>query len=54
MNFNYPTKSPALFIIRDRNEDIQHGRVSPALVNLENKEISNVAVMSLPLTAHTL
>ena len=49
VNYNYPAESPALFIVRDRSEDIQHGGVSPALVNLENKEISSVAIMMLPL-----
>ena len=49
VNYNYPAENPALFIVRDRSEDIQHGGVSPALVNLENKEISSVAIMMLPL-----
>ena len=54
VNYNYPAESPALFIVRDRSEDIQHGGVSPALVNLENKEISSVDIIMLPLTAYTL
>ena len=35
----HTTESPALFIVGDRSDDIQQGGVSPALVNLENKEI---------------
>ena len=55
VNYNfYPAENPALFIVRDRSEDIQDGGVSPALVNLENKEISSVDIIMLPLTAHTL
>ena len=54
INHNYPAESLTLFIVRDRSEDIQDGGVSPALVNLENKEISSVDIMILPLTAHTL
>ena len=45
----YPTESPALFIVRDRSEDIQQGGVGPALVNLENKEISSENIMMGPL-----
>ena len=51
---NYHAQSLTLFIVRDRSEDIQDGGVSPALVNLENKEISSVDIIMLPLTAHTL
>ena len=54
VDYNYPAESLTLFIVRDRSEDIQDGGVSPALVNLENKEISSVDIMILPLTAHTL
>ena len=54
INHNYPAENLTLFIVRDRSEDIQHGGVSPALVNLENKEISSVDIIMLPLTAHTL
>ena len=54
VDYNYPAESLALFIVRDRSEDIQDGGVSPALVNLENKEISSVDIIMLPLTAHTL
>ena len=50
----HTAESPALFIVRDRSEDIQDGGVSPALVNLENKEISSVDIIMLPLSAHTL
>ena len=35
----YPTESLTLLIVGDRSEETQHGGVSPALVNLENKEI---------------
>ena len=46
----HTTESPALFIVGDRSEDIQQGGVSPALVNLENKEIwSEDITMSLIL-----
>ena len=45
----YHAESLALFIVRDRSEDIQDGGVCPALVNLENKEISSVDIMMLPL-----
>ena len=48
-SYHYQAESPALFIVRDSSEDIQHGGVGPALVNLENKEISSVAIMMLPL-----
>ena len=48
INYNYPAENPALFIVRDRSEDIQHGGVSPALVNLENKEISSVDIITVP------
>ena len=44
---NYPAESLTLLIVGDRSEDIQHGGVSPALVNLENKEIESVNMMSL-------
>ena len=39
VNCRYPAESLTLLIVGDRSEDIQHGGVSPALVNLENKEI---------------
>ena len=39
VNYRYSTENLTLLIIGDRSEDIQHGGVSPALVNLENKEI---------------
>ena len=51
---HYPAESPALFIVRDRGEDIQKGGVGPALVNLENKEMSSEDIMVVSLTAHTL
>ena len=35
----YPAESLTLLIVGDRSEDIQQGGVSPALVNLENKEM---------------
>ena len=55
VNYHYPAESPALLIVRDRGEDIQHGGVGPALVNLENKEISSKdIIMVVSLTAHTL
>ena len=54
VNYHYPAESPALLIVRDRGEDIQHGGVGPALVNLENKEISSEDIMVVSLTAHTL
>ena len=38
VNCHYPAENLTLFIVGDRSEDIQHGGVSPALVNLENKE----------------
>ena len=34
----YHAQSLALFIVRDRSEDIQHGGVGPALVKLEKRE----------------
>ena len=39
VNCHYPAESLTLFIVGDRSEETQHGGVSPALVNLENKEI---------------
>ena len=51
---HYPAEDLALLIVRDRGEDIQHGGVGPALVNLENKEISSEDIMVVSLTAHTL
>ena len=47
-NNNYPAESPALLIVRDKGEDIQQGGVGPALVNLENKEISSEDIMVVP------
>ena len=38
-NCHYPAESLTLLIVGDRSEETQHGGVSPALVNLENKEI---------------
>ena len=50
VNCRYPAESLTLLIVGDRSEDIQHGGVSPALVNLENKEIwSEDITMSLIL-----
>ena len=54
VNNNYLAENPTLFIVRDRGEDIQHGGVGPALVNLENKEISREDILVVSLTAHTL
>ena len=51
---HYPAESPALLIVRDRGEDIQDGGVGPALVNLENKEISSGDITVVSVTAHTL
>ena len=45
VHYNYPAESPALFIVRDRGEDIQQCGIAPGLVNLENKEISSVDIM---------
>ena len=39
VNCRYPAESLTLLIVGDRSEETQHGGVSPALVNLENKEI---------------
>ena len=50
VNYHYPAESPALLIVRDRGEDIQDGGVGPALVNLENKEISSVDIITILLT----
>ena len=38
VHHHYPAEDLALLIVRDRGEDIQHGGVGPALVNLESKE----------------
>ena len=38
VHHHYPAENLALLIVRDRGEDIQHGGVGPALVNLESKE----------------
>ena len=38
VHHHYPAENPALLIVRDRGEDIQHGGVGPALINLEGKE----------------
>ena len=54
VNYHYPAESPALLIVRDRGEDIQDGGVGPALVNLENKEISSGDITVVSVTAHTL
>ena len=54
VNDHYPAESPALLIVRDRGEDIQDGGVGPALVNLENKEISSGDITVVSVTAHTL
>ena len=35
------TESLALLIILDRRQDIQDGGVNPALINLENKELTS-------------
>ena len=39
VNCHYPAEILTLLKVGDRSEDIQQGGVSPALVNLENKEI---------------
>ena len=39
VNCHYPAENLTLLIVGDRSEETQHGGVSPALVNLENKEI---------------
>ena len=39
VNYHHPAESLTLLMVGDRSEDIQQGGVSPALVNLENKEI---------------
>ena len=54
INYNYPAESLTLLIVRDRGEDIQHGGVGPALVNLENKEISSGDITVVSVTAQTL
>ena len=38
VHHHYPAEDLTLFIGRDRGEDIQHGGVGPALVNLESKD----------------
>ena len=38
VHHHYPAEDLALLIVRDRGEDIQHGGVGPALVNLESKD----------------
>ena len=38
VHHHYPAEDLTLLIVRDRGEDIQHGGVGPALVNLESKE----------------
>ena len=43
----HTTESPALFIVGDRRQVIQQGGVSPALVNLENKEIESEDIMTM-------
>ena len=53
-SYHYQAESPALLIVRDRGEDIQDGGVGPALVNLENKEISSGDITVVSVTAHTL
>ena len=53
-SYHYQAESPALFIVRDRGKDIQQGGVGPALVNLENKEISSGDITVVSVTAHTL
>ena len=35
----HTTESLTLFIVGDKIENIQHGGVGPALVNLDNEEI---------------
>ena len=47
VNFHYLAESLTLLIVRDSSEDIQQGGVSPALVNLENKEISSVDIITM-------
>ena len=54
VHHHYPAENPALLIVRDRGEDIQHGGVGPALVNLENKEASSGDITVVSVTAHTL
>ena len=44
----------AFFIVRNGRQDIQYGGVGPALVNLENKEISSGDITVVSVTAHTL
>ena len=34
---HYPAENLTLLIVRDRGEDIQHGGVTPALINLQDK-----------------
>ena len=53
VNYHYPADNLALFRVRDRGEDIQQCGVGPALVNLENIEISSEAIMMMPLTAQS-
>ena len=38
VHHHYLAEDLTLLIVRDRGEDIQHGGVGPALVNLENKD----------------
>ena len=38
VHHHYPAEDLALLIVRDRGEDIQHGGVGPALINLESKD----------------
>ena len=43
----HTTESLALFIVGDRSEGTKQGGVSPALVNLENKEIDSEDIMTM-------
>ena len=47
VHHHYPAEDLTLLIVRDRGEDIQHGGVGPALVNLESKERRYPVIVSL-------